>query len=71
MYEVITDPTFDQTEIERKKLRWLAAIDQSLSTPNGMVSNLIPEILYGENHPYAKPMKKIIKRNTFKERRNK
>jgi len=56
MHEVITDPTFDQTEIERKKLRWLAAIDQSLSTPNGMVSNLIPEILYGENHPYAKPM---------------
>ena len=55
MHEVITDPTFDQTEIERKKLRWLAAIDQSLSTPNGMVSNLIPEILYGENHPYAKP----------------
>ena len=55
MYEVITDSTFDQTEIERKKSRWLAAIDQSLSTPNGMVSNLIPEILYGENHPYAKP----------------
>jgi len=55
MHEVITDSTFDQTEIERKKSRWLAAIDQSLSTPNGMVSNLIPEILYGENHPYAKP----------------
>ena len=55
MHEVITDPTFDQTEIERKKVRWLAAIDQSLSTPNGMVSNLIPEILYGDNHPYAKP----------------
>ncbi len=55
MYEVITEPTFDQTEIERKKVRWLAAIDQSLSTPNGIVSNLIPEILYGDNHPYAKP----------------
>jgi len=55
MHEVITDSTFDQTEIERKKSRWLAGIDQSLSTPNGMVSNLIPEILYGENHPYAKP----------------
>ena len=55
MHEVIIDSTFDQTEIERKKSRWLAAIDQSLSTPNGMVSNLIPEILYGENHPYAKP----------------
>jgi len=55
MFEVITEPTFDQEEIERKKIRWLAAIDQSLSTPNGMVSNLIPEILYGEGHPYAKP----------------
>ena len=55
MFEVITEPTFDQEEIDRKKIRWLAAIDQSLSTPNGMVSNLIPEILYGEDHPYAKP----------------
>ena len=55
MFEVITEPTFDQQEIDRKKIRWLAAIDQSLSTPNGMVSNLIPEILYGEDHPYAKP----------------
>ena len=55
MFEVITEPTFDQEEIDRKKIRWLAAIDQSLSTPNGMVSNLIPEILYGEEHPYAKP----------------
>ncbi len=55
MFEVVTEPTFDQQEIDRKKIRWLAAIDQSLSTPNGMVSNLIPEILYGEDHPYAKP----------------
>jgi len=55
MFAVITEPTFDQEEIDRKKIRWLAAIDQSLSTPNGMVSNLIPEILYGEDHPYAKP----------------
>ncbi len=55
MFEVITEPTFDQQEIDRKKIRWLAAIDQSMSTPNGMVSNLIPEILYGEEHPYAKP----------------
>jgi len=55
MFEVITEPTFDQEEIDRKKIRWLAAIDQSLSTPNGMVSNLIPEILYGVDHPYAKP----------------
>ena len=54
MIEVINEPTFDQTEIDRKKLRWLASIDQSLSTPNGIVSNLIP-IMYGANHPYGKP----------------
>ena len=55
MIEVINEPTFDQTEIDRKKLRWLASIDQSLSTPNGIVSNLIPELMYGANHPYGKP----------------
>jgi len=55
MHEVINDPTFDNTEIDRKKMRWLAAIDQSMSTPNGMVSNLMPGILYGKDHPYSKP----------------
>ena len=55
MLEVITQPTFDEVEIERKKLRWLASIDQSLSTPNGVVSNLLPELMYGSDHPYGKP----------------
>ena len=55
MLEVLNEPTFDQTEIDRKKLRWLASIDQSLSTPNGVVSALLPKIMYGEDHPYGKP----------------
>jgi len=55
MIEVINKPTFDQVEIDRKKLRWLASIDQSLSTPNGIVSNLISGIMYGKDHPYGKP----------------
>ena len=55
MMEVINKPTFDQVEIDRKKLRWLASIDQSLSTPNGIVSNLISGLMYGKDHPYGKP----------------
>lgn len=55
MIEVINKPTFDQVEIDRKKLRWLASIDQSLSTPNGIVSNLISGLMYGKDHPYGKP----------------
>ena len=53
--EVITEPAFEETEIERKKFRWLAALDQSLLNPTGIASYVIPRILYGENHPYAKP----------------
>jgi len=53
--EVITEPAFEQQEIERKKIRWLAALDQTLLNPNGIASHVIPEILYGTNHPYAKP----------------
>jgi zinc protease len=53
--EVITEPAFEETEIERKKFRWLAALDQSLLNPTGIASYVIPGILYGENHPYAKP----------------
>ena len=53
--EVITEPAFEETEIQRKKFRWLAALDQSLLNPSGIASYVIPRILYGENHPYAKP----------------
>ncbi len=55
LYEVMTEAVFDEKEIERKKIRWLASIDQSLSTPNGIVSNIAPGLLYGQNHPYGKP----------------
>ena len=51
--EVITEPAFEQQEIERKKIRWLAALDQTLLNPNGIASHVIPGILYGANHPYA------------------
>ena len=53
--EVITEPAFEQQEIDRKKIRWLAALDQTLLNPNGIASHVIPGILYGTNHPYAKP----------------
>ncbi|GIT34263.1 MAG: hypothetical protein Ct9H300mP4_05820 [Gammaproteobacteria bacterium] len=53
--EVITEPAFEQKEIDRKKIRWLAALDQTLLNPNGIASHIIPGILYGTNHPYAKP----------------
>jgi len=53
--EVITEPAFEQQEIDRKKIRWLAALDQTLLNPNGIASHVIPGILYGANHPYAKP----------------
>ena len=55
LYEVMTEAVFDEKEIERKKIRWLASIDQSLSTPNGIVSNIAPGLLYGDKHPYGKP----------------
>ena len=55
LYEVMTEAVFDEKEIERKKIRWLASIDQSLSTPNGIVSNIAPGLLYGDKNPYGKP----------------
>ena len=55
LYEVMTEAVFDEKEIERKKIRWLASIDQSLSTPNGIISNIAPGLLYGDKHPYGKP----------------
>lgn len=53
--DVITQPRFDDKEIERVRAQWLAAIKQEKSRPNNLARRLAAPLMYGEGHPYAIP----------------
>lgn len=52
---IILNPTFPATELERLKAQQLASIAQEKSSPFGLGYRLLPTILYGENHAYSGP----------------
>jgi zinc protease len=54
--DVILNPAFAPTEIERLKRLQLAGIQQEKSTPTDMALRVLPRLLYGEGHAYSLPM---------------
>jgi zinc protease len=54
--DVILNPAFAATELERIKRLQLAEIQQEKNTPMDMALRLLPELLYGEEHAYSLPM---------------
>jgi zinc protease len=54
--DVILNPAFAATELERLKRLQLAGIQQEKNTPMDMALRLLPELLYGKQHAYALPM---------------
>jgi zinc protease len=53
--DVITQPRFDDKEIERVRAQWLATIKQEKARPNSLARRLAAPLMYGEGHPYAIP----------------
>jgi zinc protease len=53
--DVITQPRFDDKEIERVRATWLATIKQEKARPNSLSRRLASPIMYGKGHPYAIP----------------
>ncbi|MBT8116167.1 MAG: insulinase family protein, partial [Arenicella sp.] len=53
--DVILNPAFPQTQLERLKAQQLAAISQEKSSPFGLGYRLLPKIIFGEGHAYAAP----------------
>ena len=49
-------PTFPQKEIDRIKKQTLASIVQEENRPAAIAYRNIGKLLYGENHPYGKPL---------------
>ena len=54
--DVILNPTFPETELPRVKSEHIAAIRQEANQPLNMALRVLPALLYGEEHPYAKPL---------------
>ena len=53
--DVALRPSFPQAELERLKPRRLAAIQQSMVSPEGLAGHLLPRLVYGDSHPYSIP----------------
>jgi len=54
--DVVLHPAFAQVELDRLKKDQLAAIAREKSNPNSMALRVIPSIVYGKDHAYAKPL---------------
>jgi zinc protease len=54
--DVILNPAFSVTELERLKRLQLANIQQEKNTPTDMALRVLPGLLYGEDHAYSLPM---------------
>ncbi len=53
--DVIRNPAFAPSEIERIRQQQLTQIAQELTQPQGLAARALPVVLYGPEHPYGKP----------------
>ncbi|HLS83076.1 MAG TPA: pitrilysin family protein [Arenimonas sp.] len=55
MATMLTQPRFDEKEIERVRQSWIAGIRQEKARPNAAALRVMPPLLYGQAHPYGIP----------------
>ena len=53
--DIILNPSFPESELERLRDQQLASIAQEKNSPFGAALRLMPKLLYGEGHAYAAP----------------
>ena len=54
--DVVLNPAFPETDFERLKSQQVSTIQNEKTQPQSMVMRVMPELLYGKDHPYAMPM---------------
>ena len=54
--DVILNPAFSATELDRLKRLQLASIQQEKNDPTSMALRILPRLLYGAGHAYSLPM---------------
>ncbi|MEZ5896324.1 MAG: pitrilysin family protein [Parvularculaceae bacterium] len=55
MADVIQNPAFETTEMEKLRTRWIAGIAQEKASPVQLALRILPPLIYGENHAYGVP----------------
>lgn len=53
--DVVQNPKFEQTEMDRTRKQWLAKIQQEKNTPVSLALRSLPPLLYGADHAYGIP----------------
>jgi zinc protease len=53
--EIILNPVFPETEIERRKQRWLAELDQAKESPRSVIGSYFSKHVFGDA-PYGNPV---------------
>lgn len=53
--DMLRAPRFEQKEIDRVRASWIAGIKQEQARPDAVAMRVLPELLYGNGHPYAAP----------------
>jgi zinc protease len=56
MADVILNPAFPADQFTVQKQRRLAQIGQEKANPNALVQRILPNLIYGANHAYGKPI---------------
>jgi len=53
--DIIRNPAFAPTEVERLRAQQLAMIAEELTQPAGLAQRALPPLIYGPDHPYGRP----------------
>ena len=54
--DLIRNPTFPQSELDKLRKRWLANIAQEKARPVSLGIRVLPPLLYGDGHAYGQPL---------------
>lgn len=53
--DVIKNPSFPKTEVDKRIQRWVAELEQDRESPRAVIGNYYQKFIYGEN-PYGNPV---------------
>lgn len=56
MADVVLNPAFPAADFDRLKNQQISGIQNEKKSPQGMIMRVMPELLYGKDHPYGMPM---------------
>ena len=54
--DVVLDPSYPETEVNREQKLVLAGIEREQNTPATLALRVLPALLYGAGHPYGNPL---------------